>query len=175
MKNSKKGVTLVELVICCAIIVMLGGACSAIIASGSAIFSKSSSAANAQLDAEVLQNFMIQLIPSTPGIAQTDFDTAKGSATGNYLYFDNENDGRFTVQVDGEKTSIRSVTEFEYDILRAGDASSDTARAQLKYKVHLIDGSILEGGFILSNVKFSDVTMTGVKRISENPLFFGDN
>lgn len=170
MRNSKKGVTLVELIICCAIIVMLGGACSAVLVSGATIFNKSTSTANAQLDAEVLQNFMINLIPSTQDICQTDSDTAKASTTGSYLYFD---DGKFIIQIDGVKTSIRSITEFEYDILRAGD--SDTARAQLKYTASLTDGSKLEGGFVLSNVKFTDTSISGEKKISQNPLFFGDN
>ena len=51
MKKSKKGITLVELVICCAIIVMLGGACTAVLASGSRVYNQSTSAATSQMDA----------------------------------------------------------------------------------------------------------------------------
>ena len=175
MRKSKKGVTLVELVICCAIIVMLGGACTAVLASGATIFNQSSSTANAQLDAEVLQNFMIDLIPSTHEIEQTDLNTAKNSTTGTYLYFE---DDVFTIQIDGKKTTIRSVTEFEYDIIRAGDPASETARAQLKYTARMADGNELEGGYVLSNVKYSSISVSAdaeQRKVSVNPLYLGDN
>ena len=119
MKNSKKGVTLVELVICCAIIVMLGGACTAVLASGSTIFNKSSQTANAQLDSDVLQNFMMNLIPSAKNVSQIGLTEAKGLQNGNCLYFDHENDNMFTVRADKSNTTIRSVTEFVYEIICA--------------------------------------------------------
>lgn len=175
MRKSKKGITLVELVICCTIIVLLGGACSAVLASGATIFNQSTSTANAQLDAEVLQSFMMNLIPSTHDVSQISVDEAKALADGSCLYFDSENDGKFTVQVDGKKTTIRSIKEFEYEIVRAGDPASDTARAQLKYTVHLVGGSKMEGGFVLSNVKFTAPDFTGKAKVSENPLCFGDS
>lgn len=173
MKHSKKGVTLVELIICCAIIVMLGGACSAVLASGSTIFNTSSHTASAQMDSDVLQNFMMNLIPSSKSVSQITVDEAKALASGNCLFFDEENDNLFTVRVDGKNTSIRSVTEFEYQIIRAGDPDSDTARAQFIYTVTLSDGNTLSGGFVLNNMKYDEGLMPGiVGKVSEKPFCF---
>lgn len=173
MKHSKKGITLVELIICCAIIVMLGGACSAVLASGSTIFNTSSHTANAQLDADVLQNFMMNLIPSTNEVDQISLAEAKDLTDGNCLFFDDENNGVFTIRVGGKNTSIRSVTEFEYQIIRAGDPDSDTARAQFVYTVTLADGNALSGGFVLSNMKYDGGLMPDIcGKVSEKPFFF---
>lgn len=49
MKRTKKGITLVELVVCCGIMVMLAGACTAVLVSGARLFSDSSDTARAQL------------------------------------------------------------------------------------------------------------------------------
>ena len=173
MKNSKKGITLVELIICCAIIVMLGGACSAVLASGSTIFNTSSHTANAQMDSDVLQNFMMNLIPSTNNVSQITVAEAKALSGGNCLFFDDENDNLFTVRIDGKNTSIRSVKEFEYQIIRAGDPDSDTARAQFVYTVTLSDGNKLNGGFVLSNMKFDEGLMPEINgKVSEKPFCF---
>ena len=173
MKKTKKGITLVELVICCAIIVMLGGACSAVLASGSRIFNTSSHTANAQLDANVVQNFMMNLIPSTNEVSQISLNDAKALTDGNCLFFDDENDNLFTVQIDGKKTSVRSVQEFEYEIIRAGDPESDTARAQFIYVITLSDGNTLSGGFVLSNMKYDEGSMPDIKgKVTEDPFYF---
>ena len=173
MKNSKKGITLVELIICCAIIVMLGGACSAVLASGSRIFNTSSQTASAQLDSDVLQNFMMNLIPSSKNVSQITVTEAKGLTHGNCLFFDDENDNVFTVRVDGKNTSIRSIKEFEYQIIRAGDPDSNTARAQFVYTVTLSDGNTLSGGFVLSNMKFDEGLMPEINgKVSEKPFCF---
>ena len=171
MKHSKKGITLVELIICCAIIVMLGGACSAVLASGSTIFNTSTHTANAQLDSDVLQNFMMNLIPSTNKVDKITVAQAKELASGNCLFFDDENDNTFTVRVNGKNTSIRSIEEFEYQIIRAGD--TDTARAQFVYAITLSDGNTPRRGFVLSNMKFHAGTMPDIKgKVSEDPFFF---
>ena len=98
MKKSKKGVTLVELIICCGIIVMLGGACTAVLASGSTIFNQRSRMAGAQLDADVLQTYMINILPSAENIKDTPRDDAKDIAAdqGEALFF-NDN-GEFTIR-----------------------------------------------------------------------------
>lgn len=173
MKHSKKGITLVELVICCAIIVMLGGACSAVLASGSRIFNTSSHTANAQLDANVVQNYMMNLIPSSNEVNQITVEEAKVLTDGNCLFFDDENDGLFTIRIAGKNTTIHSVEEFEYKIIRAGDPDSETARAQLVYTMTLSDNSTLSGGFVLSNMKFDDGLMPSINGVvSENPFYF---
>ena len=151
MKKSKKGITLVELIICCAIIAMIGGACSTVIAAGSKVFNQSSQTANAQLDSDVLQNFMMNILPSATNVSvytgETMVDTAK------YLFIDEDNQDQFTVSANGTQTSIRAVEAFEYILVPAG--SADDARAQFLYKATFDDGSSLSGGFIMSNMKFS--------------------
>jgi hypothetical protein len=176
MRQSKKGITLVELIICCAIIVMLGGACSAVLASGSKIFNKSSSTATSQLDADVLQNHMMNLLPSTKSVGQITVDDAKDLTSGNCLFFDAENENLFTIRIDGKNTTIRSVEEFAYDLVRAGDPDSQTARAQLVYTVTLANGKTFSGGFVLSNLKYDEATMsTIIGNVSEKPFFFSKN
>ena len=177
MKRSKKGVTLVELVICCTIIVLLGGACSAVLASGATIFNQSANTANAQMDAEVLYNYLIKIVPAAQDLEQVTVTEAKAKTTGCALYFDvnEENENCFIIQVNGKQTTIRSITEFEYQVLRAGDPASDTARAQLLYTAKLSDGNTLEGGFVLSNVKYTSAEISGVAKLSQNPLFLGDS
>lgn len=173
MKKSKKGITLVELVLCCAIIVMLGGACTALLMSGNTIFNQSSSTANAQLDSDVLQSYMMNLLPRTNAISQPSLDDAKDLSEGNCIYFDDENDDLFTLRINGEKTTIRSIEEFEYSIVRAGAASSATARAQLLYTVTLTDGTIFSSGFVLSNIKYDESTMSDISgKVSEKPFGF---
>ena len=159
MKNSKKGVTLVELIICCAIIVMLGGACTAVLASGSTIFNQSTSAANAQLDSDVLQSFMRNVLPSAKSVKVVSAESMTlSSAT--YLFFDESNDGLFTIRVNGTDTSIRSVSDFSYTTVRAGDGDSETAKIQFQYTVKFADGSTLNSGFILGNAPF-DSALSG--------------
>lgn len=154
MKHTKKGVTLVELVICCAIIVMLGGACTAVLISGQHVYTTSASAANATLEADVLQTYMLNLLPSTSRVeVLADVDDAVGKTTGNCLYFNDEGD--FVIQVDGKKTIVNGVTEFAYSFEKAG--ASDTARAQFVYTATMDDGSSYTGGFILGNVKYGEL------------------
>lgn len=188
MKKSKKGITLVELVICCAIIVMLGGACSAVLASGSRIFNQSSNSANAQLDADLLQNHMMTLIPSARNVGNItldELDQAKQLTTGSYMFFDKDNANLFTLRVNGKNTTIRSIKEFEYSIIQAGDPDSTTARPQFVYTVTFSDGNIMNGGFVLSNLPYvggsadpddpnpPEDSMEQIKgKISEKPFCF---
>ena len=153
MKNSKKGMSLVELVICCAIIVMLGGACTAVLASGSSIFNQSSRTANAQLDSDVLQNYMIQLVPSAKRVGQIEKDDVATLGEEICFYFDEES-GKFTIRTSADKsTTISSVTEFTYKVICAGEEGNN-ARAQLMYTAKFMDGSSMNSGFVLSNVKY---------------------
>lgn len=175
MKRTKKGITLVELVICCAIIVLLGGACTAVLVSGQTVFDKSSKTANAQLDADVLQTYLSNMLPSAKAVRQIGPEDIDNEENKNCIYFDG--DGKFTLKVNGNTTTIRSVSEFAYSVIRAGDPASTNARAQLVYTVTLTDGSTFNGGFILSNVKYSDVVPDEASEItddkaSENPLCF---
>lgn len=166
MRYSKKGVTLVELVICCAIIVMLGGACTAVLASGSSIFNTSTATANAQLDADVLQTYLMNLIPSASNVSQETLDendTFTAPEKGSALFIQ---DGTLAISVDGKVTTIRSVTDLEYELVKAG--SKDSSRAQFCYKATLSDGSTISGGFVLSNVKYTELS----GKVTENPFCF---
>lgn len=164
MKKSKKGVTLVELIICCFIIVMLGGACTALLMSGEHIYSTSASAAGAQLDSDVLQTYMMKLVPAADGIT---IGTEPG-ADENGLFFDDE--GVFTIATGDKLTTIDSVSEFTYSLVKAGDGASGNARVQLVYTVTMNDDSEFTGGFILSNVKYDADTMGSVVDMSLAPV-----
>ena len=174
MKKSKKGITLVELVICCAIIVMLGGACTAVLMSGEIIYSNSSKAATAQMDANVVQTYMKNLLPSSTGILQTDNDTAKASTTGTYLFFDGNT---FTIRIDGSDNTVRSVSGMQYSLVRAGDPNSANARVQFQYTVTLTDNSVFTGGYVLSNVGYDSATMDAIcdQELSTSPLCILDS
>ena len=170
MKNSKKGITLVELVICCAIIVMLGGACTAVLASGSHIFNTSTSAAEAQMDSDLMQTHMINLIPYTKQVSLTE---PANMTNWNCLKFNDE--GVFVIHANGKDTTIPSISEVKYSFAQAG--TSQSARAQLQYTVTTEDGSSYTGGFILSNMKYSDIVSSlgsavTDKLISAAPLYF---
>ena len=179
MKKSKKGVTLVELIICCFIIVMVGGACTALLMSGEHIYSSSANAAGAQLDSDVLQTYMMKMVPSTEQISQISLADAKAVSDGTSMYFDDENEQEFTICIDGDYTTIGSVSEFKYTIVKAGAAGSLTARAQFTYKVTMNDDSEFTGGFMLSNMKFDEITLSdvddeGYADLKTNPFYLSD-
>ena len=90
MKQSKKGITLVELVICCAILVLLGGACTAVLVSGQTVFNTSSKTANAQLDADVLQTYLMNLLPPAKNIKEANrlTDVKDTANEFNAIFFD---------------------------------------------------------------------------------------
>lgn len=155
MKKNKKGVTLVELVICCAIIVMLGGACTAVLASGSTLFNHSSRTAGVQLDSDVLQTYMISFLPSAEDVNEIS-PAAAASSNGVTIYL-NDN-GEFTIRSNGSDTTIRSVTKFSYKVARAGDSTSTTAKAQFQYTVEFNDDSIYSGGFMMINYPYVSTT-----------------
>lgn len=172
MKNSKKGVTLVELVICCAILVMLGGACTAVLTSGAQIFNSSAQTANAQMDAEVLQNFMVKVLPSANNpITNYTLSHAKAMETGTAIYVD---DDVLIIQINGTPTSINSIKELKYSFIKAGDADSTNAKTLFAYTATLINGKTLDGGFIMSNVDYSSSFPVDVLA-SKQPVCFGDN
>lgn len=151
MKKSKKGITLVELILCCAILVLLGGACTAVLTSGSHVFNQSSKTANAQLDADLLQTLMMNNLPVVKNIdVYTGEEMVEASE---YLLIDAENSDYFTTYFDKSKMTIRAIVDFKYAIVPAG--AQDDARAQFLYKATFDDNSTLSGGYILSNVKYN--------------------
>lgn len=161
MKQSKKGITLVELVICCAILVLLGGACTAVLVSGQTVFNTSSKTANAQLDADVLQTYLMNLLPPAKNIKKADsLDDVKNTTKEfNAIFFDNDN--VFTLRRGKDFTTIQSIAGFQYKIVPAGEAASTSARAQLQYTITLTDSSEINGGFVLANVKYDADVLPG--------------
>lgn len=164
MKQSKKGITLVELVICCAILVLLGGACTAVLVSGQTVFNTSSKTANAQLDADVLQTYLMNLLPPAKNIKNDTLENAKNTTNNkkfNAIFFDNDN--VFTLRRGDDFTTIQSIAGFQYKIVPAGETTSTSARAQLQYTITLTDGSEINGGFVLANVKYDANALPGTE------------
>lgn len=175
MKQSKKGITLVELVICCAILVLLGGACTAVLVSGQTVFTTSSKTANAQLDADVLQTYLMNLLPPAKNIKNDTLENAKNTTNNkkfNAIFFDNDN--VFTLRRGDDFTTIQSIAGFQYNIVPAGEAASTSARAQLQYTITLTDGSEIKSGFVLANVKYAGTLpgASGEKDLKDSPIIF---
>lgn len=159
MKKNKKGITLVELIICCGIIVMVGGACTALLMSGQTIFNRSSSSANAQLDTDVIQTYLTNVVPRARTVSAVTEVDVEANTTDFCLYFDGEDDGEeedgvFTIRVNGKNTTIRSVTDFKYHMIPAGDGEDDAVKPQFFYTVYLSDGSNYSSGFVLINLNY---------------------
>lgn len=171
MRYSKKGVTLVELIICCAIIVMVGGACTAILMSGQTIFNKSTSSAAAQLDTDVIQTYFTNLLPRTSDFAQIDLSDAQSKTTGMCLYFDTADN--FIIRTSGKDVIIESVADFTYRLVCAGQTGY--ARPQFIYTVTMKDGSSYTSGYVLCNLKFQDEISDALKTngsARSNPIYF---
>ena len=172
MRNSKKGVTLVELIICCAIIVMLGGACVAVLASGSNVFNNSSLAANAQIESNAFQDYLLGLIPSANNVdTNKTLDQAKALSSGTAIFIDNDD---LVIRTNGKNTTFRSIDKLTYSIIRAGDESSSTARCQFVYEAVLKNGKKLKGGLVLTNISYVAGDMDAITDIlaSNKPICF---
>ena len=169
MKRTKKGITLVELVICCAIIALIGGAATALLMSGEHLFSSSADSASNQMELDVLQSYMMGIIPSAKNIGVIEKDDENNlliPESGNCIYFD---DGALIIRAGSKETEIRSVEEFTYQIVRAGVAPAptaeagaepepDTTRAQFLYTVKFQNGQTYRGGFVINNLSFPVVS-----------------
>jgi hypothetical protein len=180
MKKSKKGITLVELVICCAILVLLGGAVTAVLMSGEHVFSSSANSANAQMEFDVLQTNLMGIVPSAKNISvssKNDDDFAFPT-TGYSLYSDGsqliirssvEIKENGLMSISTKETELSGVVSFSYKITPAGvipqgtmddgtDASATaTARPLFSYTVTFNDGSTYNGGFVISNIPYISV------------------
>lgn len=176
MRRTKKGVTLVELIICCGIIVMIGGACTAVLMSGHKIFNNSAASANAQLETDVLQTYLTNMIPRAPTIRQLEsVEAISDENDKDCIYIDN--DGIFFIRVDGKSVELRSVVEFEYKLVPAGK-HVNRRRPQFVYKVTLVDGTTYTSGFVLGNLIYDfaiaqdDSSFTSFATVSEIPVCF---
>ena len=191
MKRTKKGITLVELVICCAIIVLIGGAATALLMSGEHLFSNSADSASNQMELDVLQSHMMNIIPSAKniGIIETDEDdNLLLPAAGNCIYFNDE--GTLIIRSGTKETVIRDVTGFDYWIILAGvpnesqpSQSADpttateptiTARAQFQYKVTFRNGQTYQSGFVINNLSYPAVKAklgTAENDLKDSPIY----
>ena len=156
MKQSKRGVTLVELIICCGIIVMVGAACTGVLLSGHGMFTGSASSANAQLDTDVVQAHLQEVIPRATNIAQLlpGEEDEISADKGVYLYF---KDDVFIIRSGGKETTVRAVTDFTYELIPAGLAGSTSARPQFRYTLTLANGDSYSSGFIMTNFSYSSL------------------
>ena len=164
MKRSKKGFTLVELIICCAIMTMLAGACTALLMSGEKLFSTGSKSALTQMDVNVLQTTILNRLPSANAVELVLGEIPEEQATPGAdeknvteLFFD-EVDGKqvFTIRHDGKGTTIPEIEEFTCYLMPIG--ASTTARAQLNYTATCKNGDVYSGGMALSTMNFATAT-----------------
>lgn len=155
MKENKRGVTLVELIICCGIIVMIGGACTAVLMSGHKIFNNSASSAGAQLDTDVIQTYLTSIVPRTKTVSNVTEVEAATNTTDCVLYFaGDEDDDVFTIRLNGKDTTLQSVVDFQYQMKPAGDGEDDAVKPQFCYTVTMTDGSTYTSGFVLINLNY---------------------
>lgn len=164
MKRTKKGFTLVELIICCAIMTMLAGACTALLMSGEKLFSTGSKSALTQMDVNVLQTTMLNRLPSANSVELVLGEIPEEQATPGEdeknvteLFFD-EVDGKqvFTIRHDGKGTTIPEIEEFTCYLMPIG--ASETARAQFHYTATCKNGAVYSGGMALSTMNFATAT-----------------
>lgn len=183
MKTTKKGVTLVELIICCGIIVMVGGACTAVLMSGHKIFNNSAASANAQLETDVLQTYLTSFVPLASTVRELegldDVDDITVNAK-DCIYIDDE--GTFFIRIKGKDVTVRSVTDFKYRLVPAGDKVG-TRRPQFVYEVTMTDGTTYTSGFVLSNLVYDSIFkdennndinlgLKNFRSVSDNPVCF---
>ena len=180
MKKSKKGITLVELVICCAVLALLAGAVTAVLMSGEHLFSTSADSASAQMELDVLQTNLLGIIPSAKNISVSSMndDGFAFPLTGHSIYF---NDSKLIIRssvavnedgvtsVSTKETEIRGVVGFTYQITPAGiipdgttpdgknAATTATARPLFSYTVTFSDGTVYRGGFVINNFPYVDI------------------
>jgi hypothetical protein len=173
MKKSKKGITLVELVICCAVLALLAGAVTAVLMSGEHLFSTSADSASAQMELDVLQTNLVGIMPSAKNISVSSMnhDGFAFPLTGHSIYF---NDSKLIIRssvavnedgvtsVSTKETELSGVVSFSYKITPAGvipqDASATaTARPLFSYTVTFSDGTVYRGGFVINNFPYVDI------------------
>lgn len=180
IKNSKKGITLVELVICCAILILIGGAVVAVLMSGEHVFSTSANSANAQMELEILQTNLMGIIPSAKNISVSskNDDDYVFPSSGYSVYSDGshliirssvEINDNGVKNVSTKETTLNEIASFTYEITPAGiipqETTSDgievsktaTARPLFSYTVTFTDGSTYTGGFVISNLPYISI------------------
>jgi len=152
MNKSKKGVTLVELIICCVVMILLGGACTAVLVSGQKLFNSGSNAANTQLEANVIQTTIVNGLPSMRVIEKKPLADAKATTTGTSIFFDGDT---FTIRQNGIDITVNAVEGFSYKLDKVGQAASTTAKVQFVYTATMDDGSSVSGGVVLTNTTYN--------------------
>lgn len=166
--RSKRGITLVELAICCAITLLLGTACLTVLLSGRGMFDKGVQTANSMLEADIFQTFMMQQLPYATGIAQTVPNDLAQSERYSHLTAEN---GKLTIDTGGSTICLATIKDCSYAVIPAGLPSSKLTQPQLVYTLHFEDGASLSGGFVMANMRYEDALMESFSgALSEKPL-----
>lgn len=166
--KSKSGITLVELAICCAITLLLGGACLTVLLFGRDMFDKGAQTADAMLEAEIFQTFMLQQLPSATRVAQTEPNSIGQGETYSRLTVEN---GDLMIDTGGSVICLSAIEDLDYAVIPAGPPSSDSARPQLVYTLYFGDGTSLSGGFVMVNMRYDEELMAELSgTLSEKPL-----
>lgn len=168
-KRSKRGITLVELAICCAITLLLGGACLTVLLSGRGMFDKGAQTADTMLETDIFQTFMMQQLPSATSITQTESDGVLQSETCSYLAVE---DGGVTLHRGSNVIRLTTIRDCRYAVIPAGLPASDSARAQFVYTLYFKDGTSLSGGFVMAGIRYEEAALgDSGALLSERPVF----
>ena len=166
MRKSKKGITLVEMVIACVIMVLLGGACTAVLVSGQKLFLSGTTMANNQLDSNVVQTTMLKALPKTERVIwKNTVNSARAEDTGVSIFFEIDAAGEvgsLVIRQNETEITVNKVKDFSYSFERVGQKNDaeptlETAKAQFIYTVVMEDDSVITGGVVLTNVRYRDV------------------
>lgn len=166
-----------ELIICCGIIVMVGGACTAVLMSGHNIFNNSANSAGAQLDTDVIQTYLTGMVPRAKSVSNVTEVEAAVNTSDCVLYFadedpDDEDEGVFTIRLNGKETTVSTVADFEYLMVPAGDGEDAAVKPQFYYTVTMADGSTYSSGFVLINLNYKtcDTALLTSQSAKTNPV-----
>jgi len=177
MNRSKKGVTLVELVIACTIMVLLAGACTAVLVSGQRLFITGAQTATNQLEANLLQTSLLKSLPNVIGLEVKSIDAVLNDANADGVSIFMKPGDALTIRKNGVNMTVNNVKSFEYKFKRAGkeasyDADGDpttpevttnTAKTRFVYTAELEDGTSITGGLVLTNIPYAEIgNMSGV-------------
>lgn len=168
-KQSKRGITLVELIICCAITLLLGGACLTVLLSGQDMFTKGTQTANTMMEAEIFQTFMLEQLPSASEIAQTEPNGISQSKMYSRLTVE---DQAVTISTGDNIIRLATISDCRYAVIPAGLPASASAQPQLVYTLYFADGASLSGGFVMTNMRYAEwIAEEFQALLSEKPLW----
>ena len=169
MNKSKKGITLVEMIICCVLMVLLAGACTAVLVSGQKLFASGSETANSQLEANLLQTALLKALPSATCVEARPVSGIESDTENVSIFFDGD---VLTIRQKGSNITVNKVKELTISFKKAGldsagepeggGTGSDGVRTMFTYEASLEDGSKVTGGMALTNVPYDEESFPGI-------------